>query len=160
MACFDNLISIRELCDVITPQTYYLNQIGINAKEITDLVTSDYAGIQGFIDEKAAFAVRQVQADIYNHLSPVFKASSILAGSRIGHEADAKTLVTQSGMVGVEVKLYNPASFVDFVVSDVSLFTDYTGDIDVLVYDLKQGLLLDTVTVAAVVGQIVTSYEK
>src|SRR5262245_32062930 len=101
MACFDNIIAIRELCTEVTPQTFYLNDIGITASEIEDILTSDFTGVQDFIDQKSAFAVRLVQGDIYAALQPQFKASSILASSRIGYEAQVKTLVSQSGWVGL-----------------------------------------------------------
>lgn len=159
MSCFDNIIAIKELCSEIEPQTFYLNDIGINAKEVQSYLTGEYSGIQNFIDEKSAFAIRLVQGDIYSHLSPQYKASSILASNRVGQEANIKTLVSQSGFVGVEIKMYNPISFVDFTLSDISLFTDYTGNVPVFVYDLLQGKLLGTLTVPSVAGEISSSFE-
>ena len=161
MACFDNIISLEELCADITPtSTFYLNQIGINKSEIEQMLTKDYSSVQDFITKKSNFAVSKVTSDIYNFLSPNFKANSILAGARVGYPDPNKVLVTQSGYVGVKVELYNPESFVNFITSDISLFTDYTGTIPVLIYDLDQGLLLQTINVGTIAGQITTSYEK
>lgn len=159
MGCFDNIIAIKELCEEITPQTFYLNDIGINKTEVEQIITSEYESVQDFIDQKSAFAIRQVQGDVYSHLLPSFKADSILAAARIGHEATTKELVTQSGYVGIEIRMNNPVSFVDFTVSDVSVFTDFTGNIPLLVYDLFQGKLLGTLTVASTAGVISQSYE-
>jgi hypothetical protein len=160
MACFDNIISIRELCSAITPQTFYLNDIGINANEIEGIGTADYTGVEDFITQKSEFAIRQVQGDIYGHLSPHYRASSILASNRVGAEANTKTLIAQTGYVGIEVKMHNPASFVDFTLSDLSIYTNFTGTVPVLVYDLLQGKLLGTINIESVAGQISTGYES
>lgn len=161
MACFDKIIALKELCAAITPGSgFYLNDIGISKTEIEQIITKDYASVQDFIDSKSAFAISQVQGDIYSFLSPQYKANSILAGSRIGQTEPGKVLITQSGMTGVEVKMFAPDSFVDFTISDLSLFIDQTGNVPVEVYDLKQGQLLGTITVPAVGGSIITSYDK
>lgn len=161
MACFDDIISLEELCTDITPtSTFYLNQIGINKAEIEQMITKDYSSVQDFITKKSQFAVSKVTSDIYNFLSPKFKANSILAGARVGYPDANKVLVTQTGLVGTTVELYNPESFVDFTFSDISLFTDYTGTIPILIYDLDQGKLLQTINIATIDGEITTSYEK
>lgn len=161
MACFDNIISLKELCTVPTPTSgFYLNDIGISKSEIEQIITKDFASVQAFIDDKSAFAIQRVTAEIYSHLSPQYKADSILTGARVGFEATDKELISQSGYVGVHVKVYNPGSYVDFTISDLSLFTDYTGSVPVLIYDLAQGKLLDTITVDAVAGQVSISYQK
>jgi len=161
MACFDNIVTVEGLCeDVASTSGFTLNQIGINKSEIEQIMTNDYDGVQDFVDRKANFATEKVTGEIYTFLSPKFKADSILTGARVGFPDINKTLVTQSGFVGVQVSVHNPGSYVDFVVSDFSLFTDFTGNVPVLIYDLYQGLLLDTVTVPTVAGQISTVYTK
>jgi hypothetical protein len=159
MACFDDIIGIEQVCDEITPTSgFYLNQIGINKKEIEDMVTSDYASVEDFVAKKSAFAIQLCKTDIYSKVSPMFKTGSILAGNRVGYESSQKELIAQTGYVGVEVTVYNPQSFIDFTVANFSLFTNYTGTIPVLVYDVHQGKLLGTIPVVTVAGQISTSY--
>jgi len=105
MSCFDNIISLEELCSVPVPTSgFYLNQIGINKREIESVITSDYASVQDFVDKKSAFAIKKVTAEIYSYLSPYFRADSILTGERIGYEDSQKELLTQSSYVGVQVK--------------------------------------------------------
>ncbi len=161
MACFDNIIALRDLCSDITPtSTFYLEDIGINASEIEQIITKDYTGVQDFINKKSAFAVQKVTSEIYSFLSPKYKANSILAGHRVGYEADTKELITQNGYVGVEINVSNAQSFINFVISDVSLFIDQTATVPLLLYDLKQGVLLDTINVDATAGQISFNYDK
>lgn len=159
MACFDNIVSLRELCTVPDPQTFYLNQIGLTLTQVEDLMTSDYSSAQNFVDEKSAFAVRLVQSEVHSLMTPTYRANSLLASSRVGYEAAQKLLITQSGMVGVEVKVTNQSSFVDFTISDISLFLDFTGTVNLLVYDLLQGKLLGTLVCTSISGEIVTTYE-
>jgi len=161
MACFDNIIALRENCsNPITTSGYYLDDIGISKIEIEQIITKDYSGVQDFIDRKSAFAIQKVTSEIYSYLSPKYKANSILVGSRVGYEADVKELIPQNGYVGIEIKVYNPNSYINFVISDLSLFVDVTQAVPVLIYDLKQGLLLATINMDAIAGQIVISYEK
>jgi hypothetical protein len=161
MGCFDNIIAIRELCESPVPTSgFYLNDIGINKTEIEQIITSEYPSVQAFIDQKAAFAVQKVTSEIYSYLSPMFKADSVLAGARIGSEDKNKTLITQSGLVGVKVKIHNPNSYIDFVLSDLSLWVDVTQTVNILVYDLTQGKLLQTMPVQVVAGEITTVYDK
>ena len=161
MACFDDIIGIEQVCDETLPTSgFYLNQIGINKTEIEDIVTNDYSSVEDFVAKKAAFAIQLCKTDIYSKVSPMFKTGSILAGNRVGYESATKELIAQTGYVGVEVTVYNPQSFIDFTISDFSLFTNYTGNIPVLIYDVHQGKLLGTITVPTVAGQISTSYQS
>lgn len=160
MSCFDNIVAVRGLCDEQTPQTFFLDDIGIDKGELGSYITKGYSGVQDLIDQKSAFAIRHIQNDIYSHLLPSFRADSILAGSRVGFEAKTKELINQSGFVGGEIQMHNPQSFVDFTISDVSLFTDFTGTIPILIYDLLQEKLLGTISCNSVAGEITTTYQS
>jgi len=159
MACFENIVGVRGLCDDIT-YVQYLDNIGINKQILSQINTKPYADIKEFVDAKSAFAIEKVTSEIYSRLSPKFKANSILTGNRVGYEAADKELITQSGFVGVEIKVKNRESYINFVLSDISLFTDFTGVIPVFIYDLKQGKLLATINVDSVGGQISIDYTK
>ncbi len=160
MACFDNIITVDGLCDELTSTSgFTLNQIGINKSEIEQMITSPYS-VESFVAEKSSFAIKKVSGEIYSFLAPRFKADSILTGARVGHPVTEKLLVMQSGFVGIQVSVKNPGSYIDFVISDLSLFTDFSGTVPVFIYDLEQGLLLQTVNITTVAGQISTSYEK
>lgn len=161
MACFDNFITVEETCSQVEPASgYSLNQIGISKNEIEQIITRDYTSVDDFVAKKSAFAINKVVNEIYNHLSPRYKADSILAGSRIGHEQAQKELVSQSGWVGAEVTLYNPGSFLDFVISDISLYVNVSATVPVKIYNVITGQLLATVNVVTTAGQPSTHFEK
>lgn len=159
MICFENFIGVHGLCADID-YVQYLDNIGLDKHLLSQINTKPYASIKEFVDAKSAFAIEKVTSEIYAKLSPKFKANSILTGNRVGYEADTKELINQSGYVGDEIKIYNRESYINFVISDISLFTDYTGTIPVLLYDLKQGKLLATINVESVAGQISIDYTK
>jgi len=48
----------------------------------------------------------------------------------------------------------------NFQVASLGLHVDFSGDVDVLVYDLNTNTLLDTITITAVAGQVVTVYPQ
>lgn len=155
MSCFDNFISLEELCNDGSQQaSFYLNQIGINKTEIEQVITKEYPTTKAFVNSKVNFAIEKVVNEVYNYLSPKFKANSILAGARIGQPQKTQELITQTGQVGVQIQVKNPGSFLDFVISDISLYTDFTGTIDVNLYDLDQDKLLATVSVDTIAGEV------
>jgi hypothetical protein len=45
-----------------------------------------------------------------------------------------------------------------FNISEVALFTDFTGNVALEVYDLRQDKLLDTITVACTAGEVSTAF--
>jgi hypothetical protein len=157
MACFENLIGLRELCDT-TPSTSgrYLNDINISKSEIEGLITKDYASIQDFIDSKLSQAVFSTQSYIISTIQPFFKANSILSGSRIGHYDVNKQVVAQSGNTGMTIKVNNSRSYLNFNIASISLFCNYSGTVNILLYDIVQGKLLGTYPITSVAGQIVT----
>lgn len=157
MACFDNLIGLRELCDT-EPSTSgrYLNDINISKSEIEGLITKDYASIQSFIDQKLSQAVFSTQSYIISNIQPFFRANSILSGSRIGHYDINKQITAQSGLTGMSIKVNNSRSYLNFNIASISLFCNYTGTVNILVYDTVQGKLLGTYPISSVAGQIVT----
>jgi len=54
---------------------------------------------------------------------------------------------------GLKLTLHNGANYLNLELSALSLFLDFTGDVDVFVYDLDQGFLLDTITITCIAGQ-------
>ena len=171
--CFDNLIAVRGGCTETTLQTggFFINQIGITLKELNDIISSDYETGEDLLDDKISFAADVIKQDIYTHFSPKFKVNSILEGQRIGYYSDNLTLVNgiAATSLGIQITIgetgftnsifnsQNNSSYLDFFVSDIILFTDYTGNVVVNIYDLIQNKLLDTITIAGVANEMVTT---
>lgn len=83
----------------------------------------------------------------------------MLDSKRIGFGKENQEAVTAAATLkGIEVEFCNEDSFVDLYVSQISLQVNTNGAVNVLVYDLFQNKLLDTIAITAVSGQIVTVY--
>lgn len=160
MSCFENIINIKGTCaDPVSVSGLWLNSIGISVKEIEKYITSDFAGVDDFVQDKIAFASTIVTDRVYNHLTDKFKTSSILESQIIGHFQDNKSIVAaEAKYKGFQVEIVNVDTFVKFYLSDLSIFVNYTGTVEVKVYDLIQAKVIDTLSIEAVAGEIVAEY--
>jgi len=161
MSCFTDYITVTGTCsDGTSASGYSLKDAGIMLTELNDVVTKDYANGKALGEAKIDFARKLVENRILEHFSGKLRANSIIEGQRIGYPTDNK--VVESGTTGkfkgFELEVCNQDSFVSVYISELSLFLNHSGDVDVLVYDVKQAKLLDTITITAVAGEIVTSY--
>lgn len=157
MGCFDNLVTVKGTCnDEVSESGITLLDVGISNAELNDYITEDYASGAELGESKIDFARKIMVAEIYKHFQDKFIARSIIDGQVIGHQSDNMTAIAgvANTLKGLEIKSCNEDSYTALYISSISLFTNYTGDIDVFVYDLKQNKLLDTITVTTVAGQI------
>lgn len=159
MACFDEVISLKELCE--TPDTFtgmYLNDVGVTRAFIESVITSDYDGIQEFLELKIDQAARMIQSDASAHFAGRINTTSLITSHRLGWTA--KNMPTSAGgdWKGVEIALNNYTNYAAMELSSLSLQVNTNGSVPVRVYDLYQNKLLDTFTITAVSGQVVTIY--
>lgn len=157
MACFDNIIALRETCTSTTSSGYYLNDFGINKAEIEAIITNDYDSVQDYLDKKIEFTTNVVTNDIVTHFSNV-QAKTLIQSHRVGIFNKNLVTVTGGGYRGIHVNICNVDSFLEFHLAEVSTLTDFTGSLPILVYDLTQNKLLDTITVTSTAGNVSTSF--
>lgn len=163
--CFDNVISLRGLsCGDASPLSgLYLDMLGINMDFVNDIVQKPYSSGDALFTDKVTFSTKAIVSTITNHFADKFRANTLINGERLGFPQDNLQSVAGAAgsLKGIYVELCNLTSFVDLFVSDISLQTDFTGNVSVLVYDLKQNKLLDTLTCATVAGEVsVTTVNK
>ena len=157
MACFDNYIGI-EHCDSDAPSSgKYLKDGGISTHELNMIAGQDYVDGVEFGNAKINHAISIIQNDIYSHFANKYKAKSLIDFGRAGHVAD--NMIEQSGsnqLRGVQLKLTQKSDFIKVYIKDVEIFCNYTGDISLYVYDVKQNKLLDTFTLTSVTDEVST----
>lgn len=158
--CFENLISLRGTCDDAPSKSGYdANEIDITKEFIDQIITREYRDAKDFHDRKMAFAIKQVCDQVLTALQSSFRTPTLLDNFRAGQFQDNLTLVAGDGYLkGINIDLWNCESFLDVFVSEIALQTTTTGTINVLVYDLIQGKLLDTIPVATVANEISRVY--
>lgn len=159
--CFDNIVSFRGKCDATAPTSgLYTDQIGLHRKEVEQYFSTPYQSAEQFFDDQLNMSITEVQNSVYTAFLPRYRSTSIIDNSRIGHTVE--NLLTKTGSAnkyrGIEVVVYSHLSAVDFHLSEFSLFIDTTATVTIKVYDLNQGLQIDSFTVSAVANQISTYY--
>lgn len=161
--CFTDLIGLRYGCDEITPTSgLYLDTIGFTKEFLDRVASSPFTNGEELAASKIDFAIRQVVNDIQSTQKLKFHTKSIVDGSRVGFFQ--KNLITKSGengfLKGIEIELCNEIDYVDFYLSRIDLQITSNTSVDVLVYDLYENNLLDTITIQGSANEVVSVYPK
>lgn len=163
LSCFENIINIRGLCEnTDSTSGLYANDIDINKDFLDQIVTRQFSGALDFHERKLAFAIKQVTDQALTFLSPNFRGSTLLNSSRIGFHQENLSIVAGENnyLKGINIDLCNSSSYLNLFVHEISLQLTVTGNVDVKIYDLIQGKLLETITVACVANEICSVYPQ
>lgn len=159
MGCFDNIVSLREYCTEQSPTSLiYLNDIGLSKSLIEDIITGDYATVQSLVNATISSTIRDVVSTINSNFSNRIKTHSAIETGVVGVPDGSNEIIAGGGNRGIYCSLYNSSSYLNFQLASLSLHLNYTGSVDVLVYDLNTNTLLDTIAVDAVQGERVTVF--
>lgn len=144
LSCFDDLITLDGCSNVPSSSGFTMGDIGITKHEIDQYINKEYQSANALFEAKKTFSINLIANQIHNHLQPRYKGTTLVDGKRVGFIADNKQTQANTGTnwVGQEFNLKNNSSFIELFISEVSLFTNYTGDIEVRIYDLKTGNIL------------------
>lgn len=156
--CLENIVSIKNTCDAVASNSgLYLDDIDVTLREIEKYVTADYPNAAQLALDKIKFASKVVAAEINTYFQGQYRANSVIDSQRIGFHYNNKETVAASAVYkGMEIEICQSNSFLQLHLSTLELFVNYSGAVSVLVYDLIQGKLLDTIAVTAVAGEVVT----
>lgn len=157
MACFDNVVALKELCTTQEPFSgIYLNDVGITKAFITSVMTSDYTGIDDFVTSKTNHAIRILKNAIHNKYGSRVNSTSLVSDARLGFTQ--KNLITIAGgnYKGIHLQLNNSANYINLNLSSLSLQVNTSGTLNIVIYDVYQDKLLYTLPITAVAGEIIT----
>lgn len=163
LPCFENIINIRGLCENEDSKSgLYANDIDINRDFLEAIITRQFSGPLDFHERKLAFAIKQVVDQVLTFMQPNFRTNTLLESFRIGQHQDNLSIVAGDAnfLKGINVDLWNCNSYLDFFLQEISLQLTVTGNVDVKIYDLIQGKLLNTITVACVANEMVKAYPQ
>lgn len=154
--CLGNLIALQGGCDPVTPTSgLYGSSIGISRDFIDQIITKEYPDALTFWNEKKNMAIEIISNALHSSFSPHYKTASLLKNYRVGHPNDNKVAVAgNSALKGIYYNLEETSSYYDLFISELSLFVNVTQDVEVKVYDLLQGTVIDTITVPCTAGEI------
>jgi len=154
--CLSNIVGIKG-CST-TPSGVYVQQLtGISIAHYDQAINNDHKAAFPALQEKIDFATGFVLDNVRQYLATKYQLKSFIENETVGYWYDDKQLqdVQTGNYVGIQVKLDNvPHMKVEF--GNASLFTNYTGSLNLLVIDLIQGKAIDTIEVDSVAGEVVT----
>lgn len=156
MACLDDIVGVKGCGD--SPTGVYVQQLpGITISDYDKAISVEHKAAYPALQEKVTFAAKYVAESIRSQLANKYELKSFIENSVLGYYYDDKPVVeAQTGyLTGYQIRI-DSTPYLKFYIPNLSLFANTTGNVSVFVYDLIQGKLLDTITVAAVAGQIVT----
>jgi len=155
MNCFDNIIGVKRTCDTTEPISgLYLNDLaGLTIKDADAAISDEYASGLRMIKSKINLAT----ALVINHLRS--GATKLLAYSTIengicGIFTQKEIIPAVSGKLkGIQLKLKNYPYF-SVLISSISFYAHETKTINIFIYDLVTGKLLDTFSLVTTSGEV------
>jgi len=155
MSCFDGIIGYKG-CEVSSG--ILLDNL-VPYSEVEKYVTADYSNASELIDEKIAFAIKNVTKEIGAHFRANYKPKTIIDSKRAGFFDENQTLKAASAEFrGIELEICDRDTYYSLYISEIQNYLNYTGNVSLLVIDTMTGETLDTITIASVAGQISTTY--
>lgn len=159
MSCFTDLIAVRGLCDPVTPSSgFYTDAVGLSLRDMEAFMTADFTTVRQYFDSRLEYAIAETSQQVHSFFQNKYKAISLVDSHRLGIHNASLTSITGGDYRGINMEFSQSDSYFQFYVSELSLYLYHTGTVNILVYDLYQDKLIDTIPVEAVSGKIVTVY--
>ena len=125
--------------------------------DVADAIIINEESGQQVLQNAIDISTEYLLNDVKTRLFPNFKQRSVLENQVSGYYRDNQVIspAVSGSLKGIQIKIVE-WPYLSFNPSSISLMVNYTGDVPVQVWDLIQNKLLDTFTVPAVAGQIVS----
>jgi len=162
--CFDDVIALRGACTTVTPTSgLYLDQFGVNLNELNQYIGSEYAKGEDLYEDKKQFAVDLIANIILTALHPKLKGASLIDGHRIGFFNDSLDSVSGDATYnsgGINIRINNTTSYVQMMISEITVHLNYTGEVNLYLADLRQNKILQSFQIQSVAGEYGTIYPQ
>lgn len=153
--CFENLVGIRSDCgeQVASLSGLYVQDLAfINMKLVNSMITDESSGIE-LLNTLYNNAVNYLLNDVRTRMIPYFKYNSTLETNVVGFYPYQRTLKSSMNgfYKGIQLQI-RQWPYLDIFIPSLTLFVNYTGTINIKVWNLTTGELLDTVPVEVEAG--------
>lgn len=161
MGCLSELIGIDKVCGTVEGVAY-LGDIGVTEKELSDYLSADDKDVPEFLADRARHAERYVISDVLNHFRSVIRPWTFIDRATIGDPGERQELLTaEAGTVGgIVLEVDARSSNVKLLISRLSIYTDTSSAFNVVIRDLSDGHIIETVSLAAPTADQVTYYDQ
>ncbi len=167
--CFGDLITLDGCDNAPSTSGRTMGELGITKHELDQYINKEYQSGSELFQVKKTYCIALLANQVHAHLQSKYKTKTLIDSKRTGFILDNKesqpSITNQ--WVGQEFNLKNNTSFLEFFISEISLFTNYTGDIEIRICDLKSGNILKdeagndfVFTIASVAGENSTVYPQ
>lgn len=159
ITCFENLIGIKTQCGepTVPDSGYYLQDLPLINLKLADSVSDGVDSGYQYLKDKLDFATNNLANDVRTRMAPYFLQNSVIENMQVGFYQDNRQF--NPGIAdtykGIQIRV-SEYQYLNVFLSSVSIYCDYTGQIEIKVIDLVQSKVLDTIPINAVAGQIVT----
>lgn len=154
MQCLIDLVGVGTECE--DAKTYSLKDVDITDTFLNKIVGDEYDTGLELGNAKIAFAAKTLAHQAANYFAKNSYTTSVIEENTIGKRNEGQ-VVSGFNKSGIRLKLLNDTAHVKTEVVSVQLQLDYTGNITVECYDLHDGSLIGTKTVAVTAGTIATA---
>jgi hypothetical protein len=158
MTCLQNIIGYKGNCSSVQSTSgLYVEDIGITASECDFIINKEYANGDEFLKDKIRLASELVSKTITNHFASYINPKTFIDGKTLGFYKD--NLIYRAGdndYRGIGISMTNEHSYLKIYINSLSLQTDYTGNVDVKVFNLITNKEIDSFTVPCVADEIST----
>lgn len=157
MNCLDGLIGDDNGCASRTGRLY-LKDIGITEDFIGKILAKEEKNASTFMAARRRLATEYVTNDVLTHYDRFILGRTFIDRDRLGRYPETEVLVNgdASYLQGTLVEVCTPASNTRLLISKLEFYGETTGDVEVTIYDLRDGSVVATETIAAVAGQVAT----
>lgn len=159
MACLDNTIGLRNTCgdsDHISSDTgIYLNDLqGIDLASIDNAINEEQVSAVQEIQRAIALSKAIVTQEVRGHLATRYEMPTLLDGVTAGEfPATRQSQAAQAYNAGVQFRMHQN-DHAALYITNLRLLVNYTGDVDVKLWNLYTGQAEQTETIACTAGQI------
>jgi len=154
--CWDNFIGVDSVCTPFSESGFNFVDVGISKSDLDSYIGSEFSTGQELAQNRVDFASSAIQSVLNTSFGGKFKTTSLIESKSIGKYQD--NLVVQpliaNTLKGIQLECCDTKSYLNLNLTSLSLQVAHNGTVEVMIYDLLQNKLLDTVEVEAVDGEI------
>ena len=154
--CLNNFIGLRGYCSDTTPESgLYVNDLsGVSLKLLANLAEEEQKDYSGIWTEIYNRTLHELESDVIIGSQKYFKTNLILENTNTGHYDDPHVTVTSSNeLKGNTIELdFNQSRYLSVYVNSVQLYLPTAVNSSIYIYNLLNGVLLDTIAFTGTVG--------
>lgn len=156
MECLNNLVDVWNGVDEKDPLKFYLNDLpGFELNNAELIANSEHTDGMELLASNKREAIRHLIEDFSNHLNERARFSTVLTNQIAGkYDENLREKPAQAGKYkGIQISL-SSYPYLSLYIDRISVFTKSAITTNILVYDLQQGIQIDSFPITTLAGQI------